>query len=106
METEAKAKVVASVGGVHNLFKFLAAVAVLTRSILEKRLNSSYWIELNTLKIESYQGPVHNKKLATGDMYKTGVKNGRIYMIKRSCTISFFERNVNGEYTFCIHVHG
>ena len=73
METEAKAKVVASVEGVQNLFKFLAAVAVLTRSIWKKRLNSSYRIELNTLKIGSYQGPVHNKKLATGDI-KQGLK--------------------------------
>ena len=41
METEAKAKVVASVLG-PKCIQFLAALAVLPQSIWKKRLNSSY----------------------------------------------------------------
>ena len=44
METEAKAKVVSSVWGA-AFIKFLAALAVLPRSIWKKRLNSSYYFK-------------------------------------------------------------
>ena len=42
METEAKAKIVASVWGA-KFVQFLAALAVLPWSILKKRLNSSFF---------------------------------------------------------------
>ena len=43
MEREAKAKVLASVWEGAEFIQFLAALAVLPRSIWKKRLNSSYF---------------------------------------------------------------
>ena len=49
MDREAKAKVVASVWGA-EFIKFLAALAVLPRSIWKKRENSSYSSKLTEAK--------------------------------------------------------
>ena len=43
MEREAKAKAVASVLGGADFVQFLAALAVLPRSVWKKQLNSSYF---------------------------------------------------------------
>ena len=54
METEAKAKVVASVWGA-EFIQFLAALAVLPRSIWKKRLNSFFAFKLTEAKQLGWQ---------------------------------------------------
>ena len=55
MEREAKAKVVASVWGT-EFIQFLAAPAVLPRSIWKKRLNSSFSYKSTEEKQPAWQG--------------------------------------------------
>ena len=52
METEAKAKVIASVKG-QNFIQFLAALPILLRAIWKKRMNSTFFVLIDRGKTAS-----------------------------------------------------
>ena len=73
METEAKAKVVTSVWG-ENFVQFLATLAVLPWTILNKRINSSYssfaFVSVSILLISWEEKEIENKKHLLKDTLK------------------------------------